>query len=168
MGASKRAFTLVLQRRPKWGQQSLDVGCGVDTDTDEQGGYVYRAIATKRDALSDREVIHWYHQRGEHSANRIKELKCDFGGDRLPCGQFSANELYFALCALGYNLFALLRHLLPGSWSRSRAPMVRLRLIALAGKLVYHGRQWTLKLRPTHHAVLNEALSPVRRFALAP
>ena len=168
MGASKRAFTLVLQRRPKWGQQSLDVGCGVDTDTYEQGGYVYRAIATNRDALSDSEVIHWYNQRGEHSENRIKELKCDFGGDRLPCGQFSANELYFALCALGYNLFALLRHLLPGSWSRSRAPTVRLRLIALAGKLVYHGRQWTLKLRPTHHAVLNEALSHVRRFALAP
>ena len=57
MKASKRAFTLVLQRRPKWGQQSLDVGCGVGTDTDEQGGYVYRPIATNRDALSDREVI---------------------------------------------------------------------------------------------------------------
>ena len=99
MGASKRAFTLVLQRRPKWGQQSLDVGCGVDTDTYEQGGYVYRAIATNRDALSDREVIHWYNQRGEHSENRIKELKCDFGGDRLPCGQFSANELYTLRCA---------------------------------------------------------------------
>ena len=135
MKASKRAFTLVLQRMPKWGQQSLDVGGDVGTDTDEHGGYVYRAIATNRDALSDREVIHWYHQRGEHSANRIKELKCDFGGDRLPCGQFSANELYFVLCALSYNLFALLRHLLPGSWSRSRAPTVRLRLIALAGRV---------------------------------
>ena len=168
MKTSKRAFTLVLQRRPKWGQQSLDVGCGVGTDTDEHGGYVYRAIATNRDALSDREVIHWYNQRGEHSENRIKELKCDFAGDRLPCGQFSANELYFALCAVSYNLFALLRHLLPVAWSRSRAPQVRLRLIALAGKLVYHGRQWTLKLRPAHHAVLNEALSHVRRFAMAP
>ena len=71
MGASKRAFTLVLQRRPKWGQQSLDVGGDGDTDTYEHGGYVYRAIATNRDALSDREVIHWYHQRGEHSENRI-------------------------------------------------------------------------------------------------
>ena len=38
----------------------------------------------------------------------------------------------------------------------------------LAGKLVYHGRQWTLKLAPAHHAVLSEALSHVRRFALAP
>ena len=49
-GASKRAFTLALQRRPKWGQQSLDVGCGVGTDTDEQGGYVYRAIAVQHGA----------------------------------------------------------------------------------------------------------------------
>ena len=168
MEASKRSFTRVLQRRTKWGQQSLDEVSDGGTDTYEQGGYVYRAIATNRDALSDREVIHWYHQRGEHSANRIKELKCDFAGDRLPCGQFSANELYFALCAVSYNLFALLCHLLPVAWSRSRAPKVRLRLIALAGKLVYHGRQWTLKLRPAHHVVLSEALSHVRRFALAP
>ena len=50
---------------------SLDVGCGVGTDTYEHGGYVYRAIATNRDALSDSEVIHWYNQRGEHSENRI-------------------------------------------------------------------------------------------------
>ena len=168
MKESKGAFTLMVQRRPKWGQQSLDVGGDGDTDTYEHGGYVYRAIATNRDALSDREVIHWYNQRGEHSENRIKELKCDFAGDQLPCRQFSANELYFALCGLGYNLFVLQRHLLPVAWSRSRAPMVRLRLIALAGKLVHHGRQWTLKLRPAHHAVLSEALSPVRRFALAP
>ena len=77
----------------------------------------------------ERPVIHWYNQRGEHSANHIKELKCDFAGDRLPHGQFSANELY-ALCALSYNLFALLRHLLPVAGSRSRAPTVRWRLIA--------------------------------------
>ena len=91
MEASKRSFTRGgLQRRTKWGQQSLEEVSDGGTDTYEQGGYVYRAIATNRDALSDREVIHWYHQRGEHSENRIKELKCDF----------SANELYFALCAV--------------------------------------------------------------------
>ena len=112
-------------------QQSLEEVSAGGTDTDEHDGYVCRAIATKRDALSDREVIHWYHQRGEHSANRIKELKCDFASDWLPRGHFSANELYFALCALSYNLFALLRHLLPVAGSRSRAPTVRWRLIAL-------------------------------------
>ena len=83
MEASKRSFTRVLQRRPKWGQQSLEEVSAGGTDTDEHDGDVYRAIATKRDALSDREVIHWYHQRGEHSANRIKELKCDFAGGRV-------------------------------------------------------------------------------------
>ena len=98
----------------------------------------------------ERTVIHWYNQRGEHSANRIKELKYDFAGDWLPRGQFSANELYFAQCALSYNLFALLRHLLPVAGSRSRAPTVRWRLIALAGKLVLHGRQWTPSIFTTY------------------
>ena len=43
------------------GQQSLEEVSAGGTDTDEHDGDVYRAIATKRDALSDREVIHWYH-----------------------------------------------------------------------------------------------------------
>jgi len=36
----------------------------------------------------------------EASENRIKELKSDFGGDMLPCGDFNANDLYFNLVAL--------------------------------------------------------------------
>ena len=49
------------------------------------GGYVYRAIATNRDKLSDSEIIHWYNQRGEDSENRIKELKIDFEEVRKAC-----------------------------------------------------------------------------------
>ena len=99
MEASKRSFTLVVQRMPKWGQQNLEEMSDAGTDTYEQDGYVYRAIATNRDALSDSEVIHWYNQRGEHSENRIKELKCDFAGDRLPCSAFSSGRPRFMAIA---------------------------------------------------------------------
>ena len=54
----------------------------------------------------------------------------NFAGDWLPCGEYRANELYFGLCALSFNVFALLRHRLPVEWAQSWAPTVRLRLPA--------------------------------------
>jgi hypothetical protein len=35
---------------------------------------------------------------------RIKELKLGFGMERMPCGQFSANAVFFRLGVLAYNL----------------------------------------------------------------
>jgi hypothetical protein len=35
---------------------------------------------------------------------RIKELKPGFGMERMPCGQFSANAVFFRLGVLAYNL----------------------------------------------------------------
>jgi hypothetical protein len=46
-------------------------------------------------------------QRAEDSENRIKELKNDFGAKQMPCADFNANALYFDICSLSYNLFAL-------------------------------------------------------------
>lgn len=123
MQASKHPFTVVVQRRKKKGQQNLGLDSEPDSNSAEHGGYVYRAIATNREALSDSELIHWYNQRAEHSENRIKELKNDFAASKLPCGDFKANELYFALSGLAYNVFALMRQLLPEKWAQSRAPI---------------------------------------------
>ncbi len=165
MEASDKPFTVVAQRRKKRGQQRLPEGhdsAGLDAD------YMYRAIATNRERMSDSEVIHWYNQRGEHSENRIKELKLDLGADRLPCSDFPANELYFHLCATAWNLFVLLRSALPAQWLNRRAGTVRHRLISVAGKVVYHGRQRILKVQSEHYALLSEALYHMRRFALAP
>ena len=108
---------------------------------------MYRAIATHRDGLSDSEIVHWYNQRAEDSENRLKELTLDFGGDALPCSDFNANALYFLITALSYNIFALMRQLLPGEWSQHRAITVRRRLYAIAAKVVQTGRQLFVKLK---------------------
>ena len=168
MQASLHPFTVVVQRRKKTGQQCLNLDNELTDNRIEQGGYIYRAIATNRDELTDSQLIHWYNQRAEHSENRIKELKNDFAADQLPCSDFKANELYFALCGLAYNVFALMRQLLPAQWAISRAPTIRWRLYALAGKLVHHGRQWTLKLCEENQSLLSGALQSLRQFALAP
>ena len=165
MDGYDKAFTLVVQRTRKGGQQSLDLGDdGADDETAmTDGRYLYRALATNRDELSDSEIIHWYNQRGEDSENRIKELKCDFAGERLPCGQFDANALYFHLCVTAYNLFVLLRHSLPPEWHTCRAPTFRWRVVALAAKVVSHARRVFLKFRPDQAALIKSLLA-----ALAP
>jgi len=120
IGDYEKAFTLIIQRKSIKGQTSLDLESQDNSDEINLDGYVYRAIATNRDGLSDSQIIHWYNQRAEDSENRIKELKLDFGGDTLPCSNFDANALYFLISALSYNLYALMRQLLPES-SRSTA-----------------------------------------------
>ena len=132
------------------------------------GGYVYRAIATNRDQLSDSEIVHWYNQRAEDSENRIKELKLDFGGDTLPCSDFGANALYFLISALSYNLFALMRELLPLELSRHRAVTIRWRLYAMAAKVVKTGRQWYVKLREQHRRLLEKVLLSLKEFEPPP
>jgi hypothetical protein len=167
MEKSKHAFTAVVQRKEINGQLEL----GLDCETGEimqQGAYLYRAIATNREYLTDSELVHWYNQRAEDSENRIKELKADFGANRMPCSDFAANALYFSLCALAYNLFALMRHLLPVCFESCRAKTIRWRLYALAGKVVKHGRNLYLKLQASHKCLLEEVFKSMHLLAQAP
>jgi len=64
-------------------------------------------IATNRIESSE-QVIKWYNQRGDCSENRIKELKIGFGMERMPCGQFEANAVFFRIGILAYNLLSIL------------------------------------------------------------
>jgi hypothetical protein len=41
---------------------------------------------------SAEQLVKRYHQRGDCSENRIKEQKIGFGMERIPCGQFEANQ----------------------------------------------------------------------------
>ncbi len=132
------------------------------------GGYIYRAIATNRDGLSDSHIIHWYNQRAEDSENRIKELKLDFGGDTLPCSDFKANALYFLISALSYNLFALMRQLLPEELAHHRVMTLRWRLYAIAAKVVRSGRQLFVKLKEKHRTLLEQVLFALKEFEPPP
>jgi hypothetical protein len=127
-------------------------------------GYIYRAIATNRETWSDSQIVHWYNQRAEDSENRIKELKLDFGGDTLPCSNFEANALYFLISALSYNLFALMRQLLPRDLSRHRCTTIRWRLYAMAAKVVKTGHQLYVKLQAKNQTLLAEVLLSLKRF----
>ena len=168
MNHSQQAFEVVIQRKRITGQQNLEVSGDEAPEEIEVNGFIYRGIATNHTELSNNEVIHWYNQRGEHSENRIKELKNDFGAAYMPCKQFAANALYFSLCSIAYNLFILMRSCLPADWENCRAKKIRLRLYAMAGKVTKHGRKWHLKLQAKNQALLSKIITLIRGRDQAP
>ncbi|MCF6300403.1 MAG: transposase [Proteobacteria bacterium] len=162
----KEPFTLIIQRTPKSGQLQLDLN--QTGDEIETNGYTYRAIATSIDGVSDSEIINWYGARAEKSENKIKELMLDFGGAHMPCGQFEANALYFAICTLSYNLFVMLRQHLPEEFNKSRAKAVRLRIYSMAAKLIKHSRQFKLKLQKFNNNLLSLIIDKIKSYPFYP
>ena len=68
--------------------------------------------------------------------------------ERMPCGQFEANAVFFRIGVLAYNIFRLfILRTLATSWHRHQVQTVRWRLYQIAGKIVFHGGQVFLKVR---------------------
>ena len=135
MNETKQAFRLIVLRWPN-PQPNLF----------EAERFCYHAVATNRQEPAA-EVI-WKHNQRGNSENWHKELKSGFGMEQMPCGQFAANALYFAIGVLAYNLAQLLkRRVLPESYRTVTVATLRWKLYRLAGKLVRHARQWTLQIR---------------------
>ncbi len=136
MNETQEAFRLVVIRRP-YQSYLFD---------DEERPERYTVIATNRGGSAE-EVVKWYNQRGQCSENRIKELKIGFGMERMPCGQFEANAVFFRIGVLAYNvgrLFVL--STLDRSWHRHQVQTLRWKLYETAGKMVFHGRHIYLKV----------------------
>jgi hypothetical protein len=155
MNKTKEAFRLIVLRRPY--QREL-FGEG-----DE--GIRYSVIATNK-AESAEEVVGWYDQRGECSENRIKELKIGFGMERLPCGQYEANAMFFRVGVLAYNLYRLfVLKVLDSSWHRHQVQTVRWRLYQSAGKVIVHGGQVFLKVRRRFWQLFSDIRLRIWEFA---
>jgi hypothetical protein len=135
LNGTKQAFRLIVLRWPN-PQPNLF----------EASSWCYHAVATNREE-PPQEVI-WTHNGRGQSENWHKELKIGVGMEQMPCGQFAANALYFAIGVLAYNLAQLLkRQVLPASYGTVTMATLRWKLYRLAGKLVRHARGWVLRLK---------------------
>lgn len=106
----------------------------------------YHVIASNR-VESAEDTLIWYRQRGEVSENGLKELKIGFGMERMPCGQFEANAVFFRLGVIAHNLFVLFKHsALADGWQRHQVATVRWRLFHVPGKVIRHAGAWVLKV----------------------
>jgi len=146
MNKTDQSFRLIIVRRAYQQDMFKEVDASVK----------YKAIATNRKE-SVEFVINWYNKRGDHSENRIKDLKIGFGMERMPCGQFEANAVFFRIGVLAYNLFRLfVRNTLDKSWHRHQIQTIRWRLYQIAGKIVFHSNRTFLKIQRCFYNMFNE------------
>jgi hypothetical protein len=137
MNKTERSFRIIVVKRPYQ----------MDMFKETDAPIKYKVIATNREEGPEY-VLNWYNKRGHYSENKIKELKIGFGMERMPCGQFEANAVFFRIGVLAYNLFKLfVLHTLDKSWHKHQVQTVRWRLYQIAGKIVFHSNQIFLKIR---------------------
>lgn len=133
MNGTKTAFRLIVVRNQRQGDLFDDAPR-------------YHVIASNR-VESAEDTLIWYRQRGEVSENGLKELKIGFGMERMPCGQTSANAVFFRLGVIAHNLFVLFKHsALADGWQQHRVATVRWRVFHLPGKVVRHAGALVLKI----------------------
>jgi hypothetical protein len=111
--------------------------------------YIYRSILTNDWQSTEKEVIEYYNQRGS-SEKLFDVMNNDFGWKHLPCSFMNENTVYLIIMAMAknfYNYFVVN----VAKYFEDIMPITRLkrfifRFISVAGKWVYTGRQWVLKL----------------------
>ena len=162
MGDSEHSFELVVQRHLIEGQLSLDVGTS-NEEAISCGRYMYRAIATNSTKSCD-DLVDWYNQRANDSENRIKDLKLDFGANKMPFSDFKANSLYLEVCALAYNIFQLLKLVLPSEFHNARLKRVSAFIYSNAAKVVRHSRQTIVKIQKSVFDSINTTLENIKNY----
>ena len=135
-----RSFRLVVKRSKDTRQQDLF-----------NGEYRYWIIATN---IPQREkdtqaMIHFQNKRGEFE-KMIGELKHHYGLDHMPCGQFSANSLYFIPTSrdiLAFTLVQLLkRHYFGSEWKKKSVRSLRYYWLHVPSRIISHARYTIAKV----------------------
>lgn len=156
MNKTEKAFRLIVIRRPY--QKNL-----FNKEEEPSIKYVARSTNIEGDA---QEIIGWYNKRGEHSENRIKDLKIGLCLERMPCGQTEANAVFFRIGVLAYNLFRLFTtKTLDKSLHKCQVQTIRWRLYQIAAKIVYHSNQIFLKVHRRYCNIFDDIRLRIWEFA---
>ena len=99
----------------------------------------------------------------------IKELKADYPLAKIPTSQFAANEAYFHLLLLAYNLMNWFKRLcLPVEYHAMTLGTLRRRLLMIPGEFVHARQGPTLRLPPSpiEQGVIKHALSRIAQLKI--
>lgn len=114
-----------------------------------QDTFAYRSILTDDWESTEKEVVEYYNNRGT-SEKIFDVMNNDFGWKHLPCSFLNENNAFMIITALiknFYNFFVtIVSEKFEGINPTTRLKRFVFRFITVAGKWVYQGRQWVLKL----------------------
>lgn len=111
--------------------------------------FKYRSILTNDWENTEKDVIEYYNQRGA-SEKTFDVMNNDFGWNHLPCSFLNENTAYLIIMALAKNFYNYVVEKVSRVFDDIQ-PTTRLkrfifRFVTVAGKWIYSGRQWVLKL----------------------
>jgi hypothetical protein len=114
-----------------------------------QDTYTYRSILTNDHESTEKEIIEYYNARG--TCEKIfDEMNNDFGWKHLPFSFLNENNSFMIITAMiknFYNYFiAIVAEKFDDINSTTRIKRFVFRFITVAGRWVYQGREWILKL----------------------
>ncbi len=146
----ERNYRLVVMREKRDNNQ-------VDVFT--QDTFKYRSILTNDWESTEKEVIEYYNQRGT-SEKIFDVMNNDFGWKHLPFSFLDQNGAFMIIMAMimnFYNYFvAIVAEKFDDINPTTRIKRFVFRFITVAGRWVYQGREWILKLftkRPYHQLI---------------
>ena len=111
--------------------------------------YTYRSILTNDYKSTEQEVIEYYNARGA-SEKIFDQMNNDFGWKHLPFSFLNQNNTFMIITAMiknFYNYFiAIVAQKFDDINPTTRIKRFVFRFITVAGRWVYQGREWILKL----------------------
>jgi hypothetical protein len=131
------------------------------------GRYTYHAFVTNL-RIWPLAVYRLYNDRAAVE-NIIKELKADYPLAKIPTGQFAANEAYFHLLLLAYNLVNWFQRLcLPTQYHSVTLGTLRRRLLTIPGEFIHARQGPTLRLPylPLEQEAIKHALNRIARLRI--
>jgi len=118
-------------------------------DAFTQDTFAYRTILTNDWDNTEKDIIEYYNQRG--TTEKIFDvMNNDFGWKRMPFSFLNENNTFMIITAMIKNFYNYFVTLVSKVF-KNISPTTRLkrfvfRFVSLAGKWVYQGRRWILKL----------------------
>jgi hypothetical protein len=128
----------------------------------QMGGYSYQALVTNL-TLQPLNLWRFYNQRARAELI-IRELKYAYALGKIPTNDFQANEAFFQIVLLAYNLLNWFKRLcVPLHLRRTTLQRLRQRLFVVPAQLVRPGGVPTLRLAPSY-AWASDFLETLRRI----
>jgi hypothetical protein len=103
-----------------------------------------RIILSNYDNCSDEKLIEYDHSRGKDELTH-REVK-DFTSERMPCLDFHANQLWYYMGILAFNLFQVFKRKIACLFKTSYPTTFRRKFFDIAGKIIPESRSFTLKI----------------------
>jgi hypothetical protein len=121
---------------------------GAQLSFTDHDGYRFQAILTDQ-TDPNVAVIECRHRQHAHVEDRIRDDK-DTGLAKFPFKEFALNEVWLEIVMLAHDLIVWTQALLlDGELAHAEPKRLRYRLLHVAGRLAFHGRQAKLHLQAT-------------------